>query len=88
MEESNHDGKIIVPDFYDGLAIVVWEYNQIEDDLYRLANKISECIKYIIPNLIFNIFDKQKIISTLKDGDEFIFSDDDFSYTIYTRKIV
>lgn len=80
---KNYDGEIIVTDFYDGLAIISWEY-QIEDNLYQLASKISECVEIIIPNSIFN---KQKVISTLKDIDEFIFSDDDFSYTIYTRKV-
>ena len=87
---KNYDGEIIVTDFYDGLAIISWEY-QIEDDLYRLANKISECFKNITPNLIFNIFDKQKIISTLKDGDKFCENSyiyGDFMYTIYIREIV
>ena len=87
---KNYDGKIIVTDFYDGLAIIKWEY-QIDDDLYRLANKISECFKNIIPNLIFNIFDKQKILSTLKDGDKFCqnhYICGDFEYTIYIREIV
>ena len=84
---KNYDGEIIVTDFYDGLAIISWEY-QIEDNLYQLASKISECVEIIIPNSTFN---KQKVISTLKDSDEFYqnhYICGDFKYTIYIREIV
>lgn len=78
---KKYDGEIIVTDIYDGLAIISWEY-QIEDNLYQLVRKISECVEIIFPKL--TIF-KQEVISTLKDNDNFIFSDDDFDYTIYIR---
>ncbi|MBR2239817.1 MAG: hypothetical protein IJ890_00250 [Clostridia bacterium] len=77
---KKYDGEIIASDSYNGLVIISWEY-QIEDNLYQLIRKISECVEIIFPELTFF---KQEVI-TLKDSDMIIFSEDYSDYTIYIR---